>query len=49
MNNVTTKNDGTQSLLNHPTVSSEEWTMVRKELLRKEKELTRLRDQLNSD
>lgn len=33
--------------LNHKVVSSEEWTKARKELLKKEKEFTRLRDQLS--
>jgi predicted dithiol-disulfide oxidoreductase (DUF899 family) len=33
----------------HPIVSSEQWIPLRKELLRKEKELTRLRDRLNAE
>src|SRR5271169_2120489 len=33
----------------HPIVSPEQWTPLRKELLRKEKELTRLRDRLNAE
>jgi predicted dithiol-disulfide oxidoreductase (DUF899 family) len=33
----------------HPIVSTEQWIPLRKELLRKEKELTRLRDQLNAE
>jgi predicted dithiol-disulfide oxidoreductase (DUF899 family) len=33
----------------HPVVSRDEWTAKRKELLRKEKELTRLHDQLNAE
>ena len=35
--------------LDHATVSQEEWLSLRKELLRKEKELTRLRDRLNTE
>src|ERR1700745_1653216 len=33
----------------HSIVSREKWLPLRKELLRKEKELTRLRDQLNAE
>lgn len=33
----------------HPILSREEWLPLRKELLRKEKELTRLRDRLNAE
>lgn len=33
----------------HPVVSSEEWLAARRQLLRKEKELTRLRDELSAD
>src|SRR5271165_7193994 len=33
----------------HPIVSPEQWIPLRKELLRKEKELTRLRDRLNAE
>ena len=33
----------------HPVVSREEWLLARKTLLAKEKELTRLRDQLNAE
>lgn len=33
----------------HPVVSSEEWLAARRELLRKEKELTRLRDELGAE
>jgi predicted dithiol-disulfide oxidoreductase (DUF899 family)/uncharacterized damage-inducible protein DinB len=36
------------AILNSKVVSSEEWTAARKELLRKEKEFTRLRDELSS-
>ena len=32
---------------NHKIVNSREWTTARKELLRKEKELTHLRDELS--
>jgi predicted dithiol-disulfide oxidoreductase (DUF899 family) len=35
--------------LPHPTVSPAEWLAARKELLRKEKEFTRLRDQLSAE
>jgi Bacterial protein of unknown function (DUF899) len=33
----------------HPILSREEWLALRKDLLSKEKELTRLRDQLNEE
>ena len=36
-------------ILEHSFVSREKWFPLRKELLRKEKELTRLRDQLNAE
>jgi len=36
-------------ILEHSIVSREKWFPLRKELLRKEKELTRLRDQLNAE
>lgn len=36
------------AILNSKVVSSEEWTAARKELLKKEKEFTRLRDELSS-
>jgi predicted dithiol-disulfide oxidoreductase (DUF899 family) len=35
--------------MQHPTVSREEWITARKELLRKEKEFTHLRDQLSAE
>ena len=34
---------------NHTVVSTEEWLVARKEHLAKEKEFTRLRDQLSQD
>src|ERR1700745_4146042 len=37
-----------KSISDHPIVSREEWVKARKELLKKEKEFTRLRDQLNA-
>ena len=36
-----------ESLATHRIVSQEEWTKARKELLKKEKELTRLNDELS--
>lgn len=41
------KNDGMAAVKNHRVVSHEEWIAARTALLAKEKELTRLRDQLN--
>ena len=35
--------------MNHPVVSRDEWLAARKQLLLKEKEFTRLRDQLSAD
>src|SRR5215510_941937 len=35
--------------MHHPVVSQEEWLLARKALLQKEKELTRLRDQLSAE
>src|SRR5258708_28323113 len=40
--------EGRKSISDHPIVSREEWVKARKELLKKEKEFTRLRDQLNA-
>jgi predicted dithiol-disulfide oxidoreductase (DUF899 family) len=45
----TTTSEGTKSISDHPVVSREEWVKARKELLKKEKEFTRLRDQLNAE
>jgi predicted dithiol-disulfide oxidoreductase (DUF899 family) len=42
----TKTSEGIKSISDHPIVSREEWVRLRKELLRKEKEVTRLRDQL---
>ena len=39
--------DGIAVVKNHRIVSQKEWTAERKALLAKEKELTRLRDELN--
>jgi predicted dithiol-disulfide oxidoreductase (DUF899 family) len=36
------------SLENHPIVSRDQWLIARKDLLRKEKELTRLRDEISA-
>ena len=41
------KNDGIQVVQDHPVVSHEEWLAAREAFLRKEKEFTRLRDELN--
>jgi predicted dithiol-disulfide oxidoreductase (DUF899 family) len=40
--------EGTDHLSEHEIVSPEEWLVARKELLKREKELTRLRDQLSA-
>ena len=45
----TTTSEGRKSISDHPVVSREEWVKARKELLKKEKEFTRLRDQLNAE
>lgn len=37
-----------EQLLSHPVVSREQWNQARRELLRREKELSRLHDELNS-
>jgi predicted dithiol-disulfide oxidoreductase (DUF899 family) len=37
------------AITSHKVVSNEEWLEARKELLRKEKESTRLRDQLSAE
>src|SRR6202047_2470187 len=49
MNTTTPASAGTSPTLEHSIVSPEQWTPLRKELLRKEKELTRLRDRLNAE
>jgi predicted dithiol-disulfide oxidoreductase (DUF899 family) len=41
------KNDGIQVVQDHPVVSHKEWLAAREAFLRKEKEFTRLRDELN--
>jgi predicted dithiol-disulfide oxidoreductase (DUF899 family) len=41
------KNDGIQVVQEHPVVSHEEWLAAREAFLRKEKEFTKLRDELN--
>jgi predicted dithiol-disulfide oxidoreductase (DUF899 family) len=41
------KNDGGSVLKNHPVVSHEKWLKARTAFLQKEKEFTRLRDELN--
>jgi predicted dithiol-disulfide oxidoreductase (DUF899 family) len=46
MNSPTVSTSQNEALTNHPTVSREQWLAKRRELLRKEKELTRLHDQL---
>ena len=45
----TTTSEGRKSISDHPIVSREEWVKARKELPEKEKEFTRLRDQLNAE
>jgi predicted dithiol-disulfide oxidoreductase (DUF899 family) len=39
----------TTELQDHKVVSETEWIAARKELLRKEKEITKLRDQLSAE
>ena len=41
--------EGRQTTTPHEIVSQKEWLLVRKELLTKEKELTKLRDQLSAE
>lgn len=48
MSTKTLKSEGRNNTQGHPTVSQEEWLVARKELLKEEKELTRLRDQLSA-
>jgi predicted dithiol-disulfide oxidoreductase (DUF899 family) len=49
MNTTTPAFAGTSQTSEHSIVSPEQWIPLRKELLRKEKELTRLRDRLNAE
>ena len=49
MNTSTAASPATQALANHAVVSREQWLAKRKELLRKEKELTNLHDQLAAE
>ncbi|HET6407074.1 MAG TPA: thioredoxin family protein, partial [Chthoniobacteraceae bacterium] len=49
MNTLTATSPQTAGLPPHPIVSRELWLAKRKELLRKEKEFTRLRDQLSAE
>src|SRR5712671_861425 len=49
MNATTLASEGRSPISEHPILSREEWLPLRKELLRKEKELTRLRDSLNAE
>jgi predicted dithiol-disulfide oxidoreductase (DUF899 family) len=49
MNATTPTSERRNRISEHPIVSPEQWTPLRKELLRKEKELTRLRDRLNAE
>src|ERR1700736_4775237 len=49
MNATTPPSERRNRISEHPIVSPEEWLPLRKELLRKEKELTRLRDRLNAE
>jgi predicted dithiol-disulfide oxidoreductase (DUF899 family) len=49
MSTTTIASEGRNAISEHPIVSPEQWISFRKELLRKEKELTRLRDRLNAE
>jgi predicted dithiol-disulfide oxidoreductase (DUF899 family) len=49
MNATTLASEERSPISEHPILSREEWLPLRKELLRKEKELTRLRDSLNAE
>jgi predicted dithiol-disulfide oxidoreductase (DUF899 family) len=49
MSTTTIASEGRNAISEHPIVSPEQWISLRKELLRKEKELTRLRDGLNAE
>jgi predicted dithiol-disulfide oxidoreductase (DUF899 family) len=49
MNTDTITFENTEVLSDHETVSREEWLIARKDLLKREKELTRLRDQLAAE
>src|SRR6478672_1570362 len=46
---TTTAFENRNRILEHSIVSQEKWLQLRKELLSKEKELTRLRDRLNAE
>ena len=45
----TKTSEGIKSISDHPIVSREEWVKARKELLKEEKEFTRLRDRLSQE
>ena len=49
MSTTTIASEGRSVISEHPIVSPGQWIQHRKELLRKEKELTRLRDELNAE
>jgi predicted dithiol-disulfide oxidoreductase (DUF899 family) len=49
MNTTAVASEERSPISEHPILSREEWLPLRKELLRKEKELTRLRDSLNAE
>jgi len=49
MNPSTNTSSRTEALTSHPIVSHEQWLAKRRELLRKEKELTRLHDRLAAE
>jgi predicted dithiol-disulfide oxidoreductase (DUF899 family) len=49
MDTTTTTSETRNRTSEHPIVSPEEWLPLRQDLLRKEKELTRLRDDLNAE
>ncbi len=49
MSTTTIASEGRSTISEHPIVSPEQWISLRKELLKKEKELTRLRDRLNAE
>jgi predicted dithiol-disulfide oxidoreductase (DUF899 family) len=49
MRTTTAASEGRSRISERPIVSSEQWVPLRQELLRKEKELTRHRDELNAE
>jgi predicted dithiol-disulfide oxidoreductase (DUF899 family) len=49
MSTTTLTSEGRSPISEHPIISPEQWIPLRRELLKKEKELTRLRDRLNAE